>query len=160
MSGDGALYDFEIDFSDMLSLTDSSCLGAIDSGVQDAVETEMTAAVIRARGTTEFLDNTHNLRDSITHDQTGTFINNNLEVGLFSPIGYSGFIEYGTQPHLIVPKVAKVLVWQGMDGLNVAHKVNHPGIRARHFLAAAFDDEALKTAVADSIVKALQENGK
>jgi len=58
---------------------------------------------------------------------------------------YAAFVEYGTRPHTITPKVARVLAWGGPRRLsgalrtgakptNFAMVVHHPGSRPYPFL--------------------------
>ena len=47
---------------------------------------------------------------------------------------YAPFIHGGVQPHLIVPRNASVLAWQGPNGMIFARSVMHPGFPANPFL--------------------------
>lgn len=45
------------------------------------------------------------------------------------------FVEYGTQPHIIRPRVKRALWWPGAD--HPVKKVYHPGTRAQPFIRPA-----------------------
>lgn len=60
-------------------------------------------------------------------------------------VGYAAAVEFGTKPHLIVPRRAKVLAWGGQRTLggrlrsggratNFARRVRHPGTKAKPYL--------------------------
>ena len=60
-------------------------------------------------------------------------------------VGYAAAVEYGSRPHAIVPRRARVLAWGGQRTLagglragsrptNFARRVNHPGTKARPYL--------------------------
>jgi phage gpG-like protein len=59
--------------------------------------------------------------------------------GLVARIGsnveYARYVEEGTEPHRIVPRVKQALFWPGADHPVLA--VNHPGTRARPYLRPA-----------------------
>jgi hypothetical protein len=45
------------------------------------------------------------------------------------------FLEEGTRPHVIRPRRARALRWEGPSGPIFATKVNHPGTPAYHWLS-------------------------
>lgn len=47
---------------------------------------------------------------------------------------YAPFIHGGVRPHLIVPRNASVLAWEGPNGMVFAKWVMHPGFPANPFL--------------------------
>ena len=60
-------------------------------------------------------------------------------------VGYAAAVEFGTRPHLIVPRRAKVLAWGGARTLggrlrkgaratHFARRVNHPGTKPHPYL--------------------------
>ena len=60
-------------------------------------------------------------------------------------VGYAACVEFGTGPHVIVPRKARVLAWGGNRRLSgtlrrgaraefFAMRVNHPGTRAKPYL--------------------------
>ena len=55
---------------------------------------------------------------------------------------YAPFVEFGTAPHVILPKEKKALYWPG--AAHPVAKVNHPGTKANQFMeriVAASQDE-------------------
>jgi hypothetical protein len=63
---------------------------------------------------------------------------------------YASYVEFGTRPHIIVPRYAKVLAWggsrrqtgslrSGSEATMFAMRVHHPGTRPIPFLAPAAD---------------------
>jgi hypothetical protein len=70
---------------------------------------------------------TGHLRDTTTVTVTGAGANILVATAdLAAP--YAIFLDKGTRPHVILPRNAKVLVFQGSGGGTVfASKVNHPG---------------------------------
>lgn len=50
---------------------------------------------------------------------------------------YGAYVEYGTKPHLILPKNKKALFWKG--ALNPYAVVHHPGTRANPFFMRGVD---------------------
>lgn len=75
------------------------------------------------------------LRSSIVHQVTGGGSSVTVTVG--SRVSYAADVEYGTAPHVIVPKNGKALYWPG--AAHPVAKVNHPGTRARPFMRPAVD---------------------
>lgn len=65
----------------------------------------------------------------------------NLIVASVRDVPYARILEEGgvTSPHVIVPRVASVLAFEGPDGLVFAKRVNHPGSRipARPYVSLA-----------------------
>lgn len=79
-------------------------------------------------------------------------------------VGYAAAVEFGTGPHVIVPRRAKVLAWGGNRRLSgtlrkgakaehFAMRVNHPGSRAKPYLVPGAR-RAMKEAGVGPIVKA------
>ena len=87
---------------------------------------------------------------------------------------YAAAVEFGTKPHVIVPKKARVLAWPSSEGsrrlsgrarkgtksgdMTFAAKVNHPGTKAQPFIEDAANDALRKHGV-DAIVKVWNEAG-
>lgn len=80
-------------------------------------------------------------------------------------VGYAAYVEFGTGPHVIVPKRAKVLAWggnrrlsgtlrSGAKATNFARKVNHPGTRKKPYLVPGAKAAMRKAGLRDAIVKA------
>jgi phage virion morphogenesis protein len=59
-------------------------------------------------------------------------------VSIGSPMEYAPFQQYGTKPHVILPRGKKALAFGGI----VVRKVDHPGIPARPFLGFSDQDRA------------------
>jgi len=72
---------------------------------------------------------------------------------------YAAYVEFGTKPHVILPKNKKVLVFN-MGGQKVfASKVNHPGTKAQPYVRPAFEAwvDTLGALVAEANIKRLEE---
>ena len=78
-------------------------------------------------------------------------------------VGYAAAVEFGSRPHVIRPRKAKVLAWGGARTLggrlragsratNFATVVNHPGTKPKPFLIPAFE-HALKLVGLSQIVR-------
>lgn len=153
------LFEWNVDFSELLELASPSAIARIDRAVNLALEKEMVLAAEKARASTEFKDRTGALRDSITFEVEGDISSDSSTARLFSPLDYAGFIEDGTSPHIIEPN-GKFLHWVNQAGSFWAKKVHHPGIRARRFLANSVDTNALSNAVANAVAKGLAARRK
>lgn len=68
-----------------------------------------------------------------------------IRAGGTQQVGYAAAVEFGSRPHVIVPRKARVLAWGGQRTLggrlrsgsqptNFASRVNHPGTRAKPYL--------------------------
>lgn len=68
-------------------------------------------------------------------DETGPVLSGEI----VADTAYAGFTDAGTQPHLIFPKRARVLAWEGAGGAVFAHRVNHPGTRGTHWFTGGED---------------------
>lgn len=82
-------------------------------------------------------------------------------------VGYAQAVEFGSRPHVIVPRRKKALAWGGNRRLSgslrsgsaatiFARKVNHPGTQAKPFLRPAAE-KAVQDVGVDLIVKAWNE---
>lgn len=82
-------------------------------------------------------------------------------------VGYAQFVEFGTRPHVIVPRNRKALAWggnrrlsgslrSGAKATSFAMRVNHPGTHAKPFLRPAAE-KAVREAGVEGIVKAWNE---
>ena len=81
-----------------------------------------------------------NLKNSIDYNIT----DNGLTGEIFAGADYAAAVEFGTQPHKIVAKNGKALVFK-KDGKTIfAKSVNHPGTRAQPFLFPAWEAEMPK----------------
>lgn len=65
-------------------------------------------------------------------------------------VGYAAAVEFGSRPHVILPKRRKALAWGGARTLggrsragsgptHFARRVNHPGTKPKPFLIPAFE---------------------
>jgi HK97 gp10 family phage protein len=52
---------------------------------------------------------------------------------------YAAFVEYGTEPHEITPKKARVLAFRVQGQLVYAKKVQHPGTRPQPYMRPAVE---------------------
>ena len=60
-------------------------------------------------------------------------------------VEYALWVEKGTEPHLIVPRVKKMLHWADKSGRGyLAHAVVHPGSKAYPFLTPAVENNVSK----------------
>lgn len=55
-----------------------------------------------------------------------------------SGVKYARYLEEGTRPYTIYPNEKKALFWKG--AAYPVKKVNHPGIKARHFMEYGLKD--------------------
>lgn len=53
---------------------------------------------------------------------------------------YGAYVEFGTKPHIITPKKARVLKFKSGGKTIFARKINHPGSRPYPFMEPAFKD--------------------
>lgn len=82
-------------------------------------------------------------------------------------VNYASYVEYGTRPHIIRPRVKKVLAWGGARRLSgnlrsgarathFARLVNHPGTQPRPYMAPAAEQAQREIGVG-GIIKAWNE---
>lgn len=78
-------------------------------------------------------------------------------------VGYAAAVEFGTKPHVILPRRRKALAWGGGRTLagrlragavatNFARRVNHPGTRAQPFLIPGLE-KAIKFVGLDGVIE-------
>jgi len=83
-------------------------------------------------------------------------------------VGYAAAVEFGTGPHVIVPRKAKVLAWGGNRRLSgtlrsgasaefFAMKVNHPGSRAKPYLVPGAKAAMRTAGLKDALIKTWNE---
>ncbi|PJN38980.1 hypothetical protein CG747_20790 [Streptomyces sp. CB02959] len=107
-------------------------LGRMSADVRRAVERTGTDVQNEARRVAPV--DTGRLRSSIVARPTrgrGA----GYEVG--TNVNYAAAVEYGTAPHVIVPKNGRALYWPG--AAHPVAKVNHPGTAAKPFLRPAVE---------------------
>lgn len=78
---------------------------------------------------------TGRLRSSIVHRTEGGGRTTGVVVG--TNVSYAADVEYGTAPHVILPKNKKALYWPG--AAHPVSRVNHPGTRAQPFMRPALE---------------------
>jgi len=78
---------------------------------------------------------TGRLRSSIVSRAEGSGRSVGYVIG--TNVSYAAAVEYGTAPHVIVPRNRKALYWPG--AAHPVAKVNHPGTRAQPFLRPAIE---------------------
>ncbi|MFD7410150.1 HK97-gp10 family putative phage morphogenesis protein [Kitasatospora purpeofusca] len=76
---------------------------------------------------------TGRLRSSIVAIPQGGRFTYTVTIG--TNVEYAADVEYGTAPHVIVPKDKKALWWPG--AAHPVARVNHPGTRAQPFMRPA-----------------------
>ncbi|MGW1174555.1 HK97 gp10 family phage protein [Kitasatospora sp. NPDC002543] len=76
---------------------------------------------------------TGRLRSSIVAVPSGGRLRFSVTIG--TNVTYATDVEYGTAPHVIVPKDKKALFWPGAR--HPVARVNHPGTRAQPFMRPA-----------------------
>jgi HK97 gp10 family phage protein len=63
-----------------------------------------------------------------------------ISVSIYPTVNYAKFVEYGTKPHVILPKRAKALRFKTKGGKWViTRKVQHPGTKANAFVKRAYE---------------------
>lgn len=83
-------------------------------------------------------------------------------------VGYAADVEFGTRPHVIVPRTRKALAWggarrlsgslrRGSKATNFARRVNHPGTRARPYLRPGAEQALREVGLADVVISVWNE---
>ena len=110
---------------------------------------------------------TGNLRRTIRVGQI-TSTSARILAGGQREVGYAAAVEFGTKPHVIVPRKAKVLAWGGNRRLSgtlrsgskpefFAMKVNHPGSRAKPYLVPGARAAMRTAGLKDALIKTWNE---
>lgn len=99
----------------------------------------------------------------------GTISDSHVEVraGGTREVGYAAAVEFGTRPHVILPRNRRALAWGGARTLggrlrsgaratNFATRVNHPGTRPKPYLIPGFE-KALKLVGLDGLIRRWNE---
>lgn len=86
----------------------------------------------------------------LSHSETVTQVG----IGTDDPVG--PMMEYGTRPHVIVPRTAGALYWTG--AAHPVGRVNHPGTRPHPFLIPAA--EAMGAAACAAVGKAVVDQAR
>ncbi|MFD1832407.1 HK97-gp10 family putative phage morphogenesis protein [Streptomyces desertarenae] len=108
-------------------------LGRMSNDVRRAVE--RTAVDVQNEARRRAPVDTGRLRSSIVHRMENRGRSVSYSVG--TNVNYAAAVEFGTAPHVIVPKNRKALYWPG--AAHPVAKVNHPGTAARPFLRPAIE---------------------
>ena len=106
----------------------------IESGLQRVLENAVAAAEQVARATTAWKDGTKpgaRTRSSIRHSLRGPLS------GFVTAAGAAKFLEYGTRPHTITARRAKMLRFVQGGVVRFARTVHHPGTKPTHFMRDA-----------------------
>jgi hypothetical protein len=95
-----------------------------------AIRTQtMARANLRRNGSIRTGRLVNSVRIKMVKDEKGV----RFEVG--SDVKYASYVEFGTGPHLILPRNKKALWWKGAD--HPVRRVNHPGSKAKPWLRPA-----------------------
>lgn len=84
-------------------------------------------------------NDTGNLENSISTDIEGSGSHSAMSFEVGPTASYGDDVEYGTAPHVILPKHGEFLVFNIGGRRIYARKVNHPGTRAQPYAGPAFD---------------------
>jgi len=93
-----------------------------------------------------------------------------VQAGGLQNVGYAGFVEFGTRPHVIVPRNRKALRFAASAAgrrltgsprvgaaVVFAKRVMHPGTKAQPFLRQGAANALTKSGLADILVRAWNE---
>lgn len=83
-------------------------------------------------------------------------------------VGYASDVEFGTRPHVIVPRKRKALAWggerrlsgslrRGASATSFARRVNHPGTRPRPYLRPGAEQALREVGLSDIVVSVWNE---
>lgn len=98
-----------------------------------------TAAAVQA-GRAACPVDTGALRETIHAERKGA----SRTVSMGGPgFGYARYVEYGTRPHIILPRRKQALAWP--DAAHPVPGVYHPGTRAHHVITGAATDAAKRS---------------
>lgn len=102
--------------------------------------------------------------------RVGTATDRSVEViaGGQREVGYAAHVEFGTGPHVIVPRTARVLAWGGSRRLsgnlrsgsmptNFAMRVNHPGTAPKPYLVPGAEKALERGGLKDAVIKTWNE---
>ncbi|ABD94204.1 tail component protein [Streptomyces phage mu1/6] len=108
-----------------------AALDRLTGAAREATEAAANDMVNMAKGLCPV--DTGRLRSSIQAVPSGGRFSFSVTIG--TNVTYAADVEYGTAPHVIVPKDKKALYWPG--AAHPVAKVNHPGTRAQPFMRPA-----------------------
>ena len=115
--------------------------GEVQAVLQDSATQVLarTARKVVAQAKLNAPVDTGNMRAQIAADPiviSGTRMKQTIRVG-GNAAEYSIYVHEGTRPHVIRPRNAKVLAFNGSEGRVFTREVHHPGTHARPFLRNA-----------------------
>jgi len=70
-------------------------------------------------------------------EATAQITNTAVTIEVITGVPYAEYVMAGVAPHIIVPRKAKMLRWNGPNGEVFARMVNHPGQKANDFVRRA-----------------------
>lgn len=109
-------------------------LGAgIMNAAAQALEQGLRGAETHAKATRLFKDQSGATRQSIRHTRFQL-------AGTVTASGASHWLEYGTKPHTIAARRAKMLRFVQNGAVRFAYSVHHPGTAERPFMQQARDE--------------------
>ncbi|WP_369183326.1 HK97 gp10 family phage protein [Streptomyces sp. Y1] len=108
-----------------------AALDRLTGAAREATQAAANDMVNHAKGLCPV--NTGRLRSSIQAVPAGGRFRFSVTIG--TNVTYAADVEYGTAPHVIVPKNKRALYWPG--AAHPVAKVNHPGTQARPFMRPA-----------------------
>lgn len=119
-------------------------LSAVEAAARQALGQAAAYAHELARRTAKFKDKTGKLRTSIVRGARGPW-------SLFVKAGgqgvrYAGFVEDGTQAHIITAKRARALRFVQAGTVRFAKSVHHPGTKPTYFMRNARDQAEMQLA--------------
>ncbi|MBN2734728.1 MAG: hypothetical protein JXQ82_07730 [Methanomicrobiaceae archaeon] len=104
----------------------------------------LSASTMAQKGSKKAWIDTGELWEQITYRVTTGNIDSKIEIGIFDHDKglIARWLEFGTDPYVILPKNKKVLSWKDKGGKrHIAKQVNHPGIPERPLFRLVFDLE-------------------
>lgn len=131
-----------------LERVESEIMAAIKQSLGQAAN----VAVREAKATNTFKDRTGHLRDSIQRENLATKVR--VKVGA----KYAGFVEAGTNAHVIAGRGGGMLRFVVNGATIFRRKVKHPGTKATNFMQTARDaaEWVLDATIDANISRAIQ----
>ena len=120
--------------------------------IQQALERALPAIAIRFQSELTLIApvDTGRLKGSIKVMPT----NNGLEITM---VDYAKFVEFGTPPHVIIPKSKKALKFKIGNKVLLRKKVKHPGTRPNPFIRNTIQNK-LKKIISEELSRDLNTN--
>ncbi|MDP2364857.1 MAG: hypothetical protein Q8M94_13950 [Ignavibacteria bacterium] len=132
--------------------------GRLPSEFYKVIDKELSDGIIRISNTAKEKCpyRTGTLRRSIMYSKGDV-----LEYLCGTDVNYSEAVEYGSSPHLIVPRFKKVLKFK-IDGEEIFSKfVRHPGTSPQPFLEPALfeNEDNINKSIQDAIINKIKSEG-